>query len=87
MLLYQAENVRDCLLETFEDDPFELFQSDNGGEFKNELVHEAIAEMDGKAVHSASRHPQTNGQVERVNKTLKKLIWSAIFREDPDAGS
>jgi len=75
--------VRNHLQKEFGNNPFRLFQSDNGGEFKNALVHEAIAKMNGKPVHSAARHPQSQGQVERVNQTIKDGLDKAVRTANP----
>jgi len=58
-----------CPLETREA-AFHLWQSDNGGEFKNKALEDVIGAIGGTVIHSTPRHPQTNGQVERVNGTL-----------------
>ena len=56
--------------------PFiKIVQSDNGGEFKNELIatffenHPHI-----RHIFSSPRKPRSNGGVESVNKTLKRVL-------------
>ena len=56
-------------------------QSDNGGEF--ELEFDQMLERRG-IEHSRSRsyNPQANGQIERWNGTLKRMIHSHMLRSD-----
>jgi len=55
-------------------DQFKLFQCDNGGPLKNDLVREVVADLGGHLIHSAPYHPQSNSQIERPNGTLKQAI-------------
>lgn len=44
--------------------------TDQGKEFENETIKALQTVMNIKGVHSTPYHPQSNGQVERTNKTL-----------------
>jgi transposase InsO family protein len=66
----EAQPIADWFTTTFSNNPFAHWQSDNGGEFIAAVVEDAIKAMGGNIIHSAPRHPQTNGQIERVNGTL-----------------
>ena len=66
------------LTKLFGENPFQLYHSDNGGEFISALVEAAIVAMGGKIVHGRPRHPQSQGQVERLNGTLKRKIKSLM---------
>ena len=44
--------------------------SDNGKEFKNELLQEACEQLGIEQRYTSSRTPQTNGYVERQNRTI-----------------
>lgn len=60
---------------------FELYQSDNGGEFKNQILQAVIQQLGGKAIYSSSRHPQTNGAIERLNQTQSTIKMTPFFAE------
>ncbi len=56
-----------------------ILQLNNGGEFKNEVFDALVLEfkdMHGNPlvqyIHGRPYHPQSNGRVERVNKTIMK---------------
>jgi transposase InsO family protein len=49
----------------------EILHTDNGGEFVNEKVEKWCKDRKVKIKHGRPYHPQSQGQVERVNKTLK----------------
>jgi transposase InsO family protein len=51
-----------------------LLQSDNGSEFKNQSVHELCVQYGVKQLFSLPHTPQSQGAVERFNKTLKSAI-------------
>ncbi len=48
--------------------------SDNGSEFKNNLFKEMVDKLNSTHKFSTSYHPQSQGYVERVNGTVKKII-------------
>ncbi|KAF7703835.1 Gag-Pol polyprotein [Cucumispora dikerogammari] len=54
---------------------WKIFHSDNEGEFTSNAVQEYIANrMQTKSVHRAPYRPQSFGQIERFNRTLKSRI-------------
>jgi len=53
--------------------PVELL-SNQGLEFVAELNHELLRQWGIKRQYAMAYHPQTNGQVERFNRTLKTMI-------------
>jgi hypothetical protein len=57
-----------------EDSTPAVVQADNGLEFRNHHFTELAARYGFKQVFSSSYSPQSNGCVERFNKTLKQLI-------------
>ena len=64
-------------------DQFEEYHSDNGGEFISGILKDWIESLGAKVIHGAPRHPQSQGQVERVNGTLKRKI-AALQSVKPD---
>ena len=50
------------------------FQSDNGTAFLGELKKELIRRSQIAQAHSTTYHPQTNGLVERQNRTLVSML-------------
>ena len=53
-------------------------QTDNGGEFEDEF-EETLARHSILHVHSRSYNPQANGQIERFNGTLKRMIYAHML--------
>nr|XP_011463607.1 PREDICTED: uncharacterized protein LOC105351323 [Fragaria vesca subsp. vesca] len=52
----------------------ETILTDNGTQFNNNHLIEFTKDMGTKIVFASVEHPQTNGQVEAVNKIIKKLM-------------
>ena len=50
------------------------FQSDNGAAFVGELTKELMRRSQVAQAHSTTYHPQTNGLVERQNRTLVSML-------------
>ena len=50
------------------------FQSDNGTAFVGELTKELMRRLQMAQAHSTTYHPQTNGLVERKNRTLVSML-------------
>ena len=53
-------------------------QSDNGKEFKNNLLESFLNEKFIKIVHGRPRHPQSQGQIERANQTIKRFLGKEL---------
>ena len=49
-------------------------QSDNGPEFKNDLIRDTLKDINIKQIFSKPYTPQSQGIVERFNKTLKQRL-------------
>ena len=60
----------------------EVLSSDRGSEFVNELVTALASVYKIKLIRTTAYHPQGNGQVERVNKTIKQIL-KKITPKDP----
>jgi transposase InsO family protein len=52
-----------------------ILQCDNGKEFRNKYVRELLEEHNIKQLFSQAYKPSTNGCVERLNQTLKRMIF------------
>ena len=66
-----------------------LLQSDNGGEFVNEVIAEIAKIWGTKQVHGRPYHPQAQGSVENLNKRIQDALSSWIHEAEAreyDAG-
>lgn len=61
--------------------PPTILQSDNGKEFSNTKVEELCKRFKIKFIHGRVKHPQSQGQVERLNQTLTRMIQKNIFEQ------
>ena len=52
-----------------------ILQSDNGLEFKNNILNTFLLSVNVNQVYSKSYTPQTQGAVERCNRTIKGMIF------------
>lgn len=89
----KAENINSALQNIFLrfGPPFCL-HSDNGKEFKNQLISSLCNKWKIKQIFGRARHPQSQGQIERLNQTIKRFLsrslnltqekmWSRILDE------
>lgn len=58
------------------EDEWDLFHTDNGREFHNHHVSAVLGEMNIPHVSGRPYHPQSQGQIERFNRTIKKRLKS-----------
>ncbi len=58
-----------------------VMQTDNGGEFEQEFG-KALERWGVQHARSRPYNPQANGQIERFNGTLKRMIHAYMLRED-----
>ncbi len=74
-----ADNILKSLKNIFslEGSP-EILQSDNGKEFVNTTITDFLVSKNVQFVRGRPRHPQNQGQVERVNQTLTRKIAKAL---------
>lgn len=73
-----AEAVYGCVSELFEKHPFEIVQTDNGGENCNVLLKEYLDSKEIKHIRIAPYHPQANGQVESLNGLIKSHLIARV---------
>lgn len=57
-----------------------IIQSDNGGEFIGEVVKQLCKEFDVRILHGRPHHPQSQGQIENLNKQVKRLLARFLQR-------
>lgn len=75
-----AESVKKGLIYIFNNfGAPSTIQADNGKEFKNNLLKETMLNMHITIIHGRPRHPQSQGQVERVNQTVKRFIAKKLY--------
>lgn len=58
--------------------PPRKLHTDNGTEFKNSFLNELCAQFNVKRRFGRARHPQSQGQIERFNGTLKNRLRKAL---------
>jgi transposase InsO family protein len=67
--------------------PPDILQSDNGSEFKNDMMEKLTAEKHVKHLFSRPYHPQTNGAVERANGFVKSKLRAWVLENVLPAGA
>jgi transposase InsO family protein len=61
--------------------------TDNGTGYRSHLWHDTCAELGLTHTFTRPRHPQTNGKVERFNRTLRdEWAWAKPYRSDAERG-
>ena len=54
-----------------------MIQSDNGGEFNNDLMKDFLLHQVIKYVRCSPYHPQSQGAVEVFNRTVQNFLYLA----------
>lgn len=62
--------------------PPEKILTDNGGEFRNKKFKKYCNKKDIILLYGSPRHPQTQGAVERYNRTIKNLLKNIFIEKD-----
>ena len=76
-----AEEVYSLLKALFiKEGPPTIIQSDNGGEFIGEVVQKLCQEFEVGIIHGRPHHPQSQGQIENLNKQVKRLLARFLQR-------
>ena len=57
--------------------------SDNGTEFKNQLMDQVLQQLSIDCIFSAPYHPQSNGKLEVFHKYLKSTLRNSAKRIQP----
>jgi hypothetical protein len=53
--------------------------SDPGPQFVFKFLEELHKSLGTKLLHSSAYHPQTSGQIERVNQILEDMLWACVL--------
>ena len=70
-----AENISVCFKLFFNTIGYpKIIQTDNGTEYKNNIINNLLTSNNIEHIFSSPRHPQTNGVVEVVHKEVRKNI-------------
>ena len=80
-----AENVAEALMTMFwrVGVPKEIL-TDQGTNFTSKLLAELYRLLQVKDVRTSPYHPQTDGLVERFNRTLKNMLRKTVTNEGKD---
>lgn len=70
----EARKIAQFLNNVFAQEHPRILQSDNGTEFKNNIVLEACQQHEVKQVYSSTYLPTSNAYVERANRTIKSTL-------------
>lgn len=74
-----AEHVANFVMGIFLNEGFpESLQNDNGGEFIGDVVKRLLEMCAVKQIRIAAYHPQSDGQIERPNATIKKKLGCMV---------
>ena len=57
-----------------------ILHSDNGGEFVSHVTEILCSKLNIKVVHGRPYHPQSQGQVENLNKRVKRAVVSMLLK-------
>ncbi|PIK52582.1 hypothetical protein BSL78_10524 [Apostichopus japonicus] len=76
-----AETVAQCLFDKYfcEHGISEVLHTDQGKQFESKLVHRLCKLMGIVKTRTSPYHPQSDGQVERFNRTLKSELSKRLF--------
>jgi transposase InsO family protein len=61
-----------------------VYSSNQGREFANGIVKQLVEKTKASQRISTAYHPQTNGLVERYNKTIQSMILKTCSPEQDD---
>lgn len=62
----------------YREGPPYILQCDNGKEFKNKNLYSVANNRGVKIIHGRVSHPQSNGQVERLNQTICNIFSASL---------
>ena len=82
-----VEEVTEVLLDIFCDaGPSHILHSNNGREFKNEILFSTPLEKwpTLKIIHGKPRHPESQGTVERANRDIKDTLFTIMHDNSND---
>ena len=58
-----------------------IIQTDNGGEFNNNISDIYYENNNIKHINSGARYPESNGQIESAHKTIQKAIKIVLVND------
>jgi len=77
----KSKKISNWIKKFFPENPFKIYQSDNGSNLNSKFVKQVIQELNGKSINSSPYHPQTNGQIERPNGSLKSILQALVHEK------
>ena len=69
---------------SYEEGPPKYLQTDNGTEFIAEVSKNLCSSLNVKVIHGRPYHPESQGQVENLNKRVKKKMGHLLCQKFPD---
>ena len=84
----KAETIRNYMVQAFVIGKPQMFHTDNGKEFVNELLTNWLEKINIKHILEGKYRPQSQGAVESFNKTIQKFLnetyTNSIFNGDEE---
>ena len=68
----------------YDEGPPKLLWTDKGTEFINEVVNSLYISLDVRMIHGRLYHPKSQGQVENLNKRVKKKLAKPLGQRPAD---
>lgn len=66
----------------YENGAMKILQCDNGKEFINSEIQKLCDEFKIRKIHGRPRHPQSQGQVERLNQTICRSLQKHLYESN-----
>ena len=80
----KGPSIRLCISQVFINGEPEIFQTDNGTEFRNKDVEGYLEAKDIKFIHRRPYHPESQGAVETFNKTVQDYLLDCYENDKID---
>ena len=58
-----------------------IIHSDQGHNFESAILHQTLQAFGITKSHTTAYHPQGDGMVERLNRSILQLLWAYVTKE------